>query len=199
MGNRKTVLQNLTAHLGWGGIFDFQAESGNKVSLSGKSSTNTLSQSQVYHDHPTACLSYPWANTYFGRLVATYGLNEIIYPQMLGVTSTRVALPLEYIEILPIYVNVKQYSSILKSRQFQSTLFPAFSSTLSTYWISRYSLSSRILIELVRNGREGNRQRTGQLKEGNARCISGLFCLAYYREERAASILRFVRVSTAHE
>ncbi|KAF3619757.1 putative UDP-glycosyltransferase 74F2-like [Capsicum annuum] len=65
MGKSKTVLQNLTAHLGWAGIFDAQEKSGNKVSLSGKSSTNTLSQSQVYHDHPMACLSYPWADTYF--------------------------------------------------------------------------------------------------------------------------------------
>ncbi|PHT69081.1 hypothetical protein T459_28568 [Capsicum annuum] len=85
------------------------------------------------------------------------------------------------------------------SWQSQSTLFWAFSSTLSAYWIGRYSLSSRLLIELVGNGREGNRQINGQLKEGNARGVSGLFCLACYWEERAAVILRFVRESTAHE
>lgn len=96
MGKSKTVLQNLTAHPGWGGILDVQAESGTKASLSGESATNTLPQPQVHHDHPTACLSYPWADTYFGRLVATYGSNAIIYPQMVGVTSTRVALPLEF-------------------------------------------------------------------------------------------------------
>ncbi|PHT41052.1 hypothetical protein CQW23_19906 [Capsicum baccatum] len=89
--------------------------------------------------------------------------------------------------------------SCLGSWQSQSTLFRAFSSTLSAYWIGRYSLSSRLLIELVGNGREGNRQITGQLKEGNARGVSGLFCLACYWEERAAVILRFVRESTAHE
>ncbi|CAN4127033.1 unnamed protein product [Withania somnifera] len=117
MGKSKTVLQNFTAHPGWGGIYDVQAESGTKASLSGESATNTLPQPQVHHDHPTACLSYPWADTYFGRLVATYGSNAIIYPQMVGVTSTRVALPLECTESLPIYVNAKQYSAILKRRQ----------------------------------------------------------------------------------
>ncbi|PHT44910.1 hypothetical protein CQW23_14068 [Capsicum baccatum] len=85
------------------------------------------------------------------------------------------------------------------SWQSESTLFRAFSCTLSAYWIGRYSLSSRLLIELVGNGREGNRQINGQLKEGNARGVSGLFCLACYWEERAAVILRFVRESTAHE
>ncbi|KAK4345287.1 hypothetical protein RND71_035463 [Anisodus tanguticus] len=67
------------------------------------------------------------------------------------------------------------------------------------YWIGRYSLSYRLLIELVGNGREGNQQITGQLKEGNARGFSDLFCLTCYWEERAAVILRFVRQSTAYE
>lgn len=120
MGKSKTVLQNFTAHPGWGGILDVQAESGTKASLSGESATNTLPQPQVHHDHPTACLSYPWADTDFGRLVATYGSNAIIYPQMVGVTSTRVALPLECTESLPIYVNAKQYSAILKRRQVRA-------------------------------------------------------------------------------
>ncbi|KAF3618144.1 putative UDP-glycosyltransferase 74F2-like [Capsicum annuum] len=82
-----------------------------------ESATNTLPWPQVHHDHPTACLSYPWDDTYFGRLIATYGSNAIIYPQIVGVTSTRVALPLECTESLPIYVNPKQCSAILKRRQ----------------------------------------------------------------------------------
>ncbi|CAN4115734.1 unnamed protein product [Withania somnifera] len=49
MGNKKTITQNFTAHLGWGGIYDVQAESGTKASLSG----------EMHHDHPMACLSYP--------------------------------------------------------------------------------------------------------------------------------------------
>ncbi|KAF3641722.1 putative UDP-glycosyltransferase 74F2-like [Capsicum annuum] len=47
MGKSKTVLQNLTAHPGWGGILDVQEESGTKASLSGKSATNTLPQPQA--------------------------------------------------------------------------------------------------------------------------------------------------------
>ncbi|KAK4343839.1 hypothetical protein RND71_036933 [Anisodus tanguticus] len=89
--------------------------------------------------------------------------------------------------------------SCLGSWQSQSTLFRAFSSTLSAYWIGRYSLSSRLLIELVGNWREGNRHISGQLKEVNARGVSGLFCLACSWEERAAVILPFVRESSAHE
>lgn len=41
---------------------------------------------------------------------------------MVGVTSTRVALPLECTESLPIYVNAKQYSAILKRRQVRAKL-----------------------------------------------------------------------------
>ncbi|KAK4372992.1 hypothetical protein RND71_008376 [Anisodus tanguticus] len=122
MEKSNTVLQNVAAHPGWGGIYEGQTESGKKASLSGESATNTLRQPQVQHNHPMDSLSYPWADTYFGRLVATYGSNAIIYPQMVGVTSTRVALPLECTESLPIYVNAKQYSAILKRRQVRAKL-----------------------------------------------------------------------------
>ncbi|XP_060208564.1 nuclear transcription factor Y subunit A-3-like isoform X2 [Lycium barbarum] len=122
MAKSNTVLQNVAAHPGWGGIYEVQAESRKKASLSGERETNTLPQPQVHHNHPTACLSYPWADTYFGRLVTTYGSNAIIYPQMVGITSTRVALPLECTESLPIYVNAKQYSAILKRRLVRAKL-----------------------------------------------------------------------------
>ncbi|XP_016456188.2 nuclear transcription factor Y subunit A-3-like [Nicotiana tabacum] len=122
MAKSNTVLQNVALHPGWDGIYEVQGERGTKASLSGKNATNTLPQPHVHHNHPMACLSYPWADTYFGRLVATYGSNVIIYPQMVGVTSTRVALPLECTESLPIYVNAKQYSAILKRRQVRAKL-----------------------------------------------------------------------------
>ncbi|KAJ8527123.1 hypothetical protein K7X08_029600 [Anisodus acutangulus] len=112
MAKSNTVLQNVAAHPGWGGTYEVQAENGKKTSLSGESATNTLPQPQMHHNHPTACLSYPWADTYFGRLVATYGSNAIIYPQMVGVTSTRVALPLECTESF----------AILKRRQVRAKL-----------------------------------------------------------------------------
>ncbi|KAG5591167.1 hypothetical protein H5410_041681 [Solanum commersonii] len=48
--------------------------------------------------------------------------THMVYPQMVGVTSTRVALPLECTESLPIYVNAKQYSAILKRRQVRAKL-----------------------------------------------------------------------------
>ncbi|PHU09193.1 hypothetical protein BC332_21053, partial [Capsicum chinense] len=69
-----------------------------------------------------ACVSYPWADSYFGRLISTYESNAINYPQRAGVTSTRVALPLDCTESLPIYVNAKQYNAILKRRQVRAKL-----------------------------------------------------------------------------
>ncbi|XP_015085134.1 nuclear transcription factor Y subunit A-8-like [Solanum pennellii] len=122
MGKSNTVLQNVAVHPGWGGTYEVQAESGTNAPRSGESDTNTLPQPQVNHNHPMACVSYPFADTYFGRLVTAYGSNAIIYPQMVGVTSTRVALPLECTESLPIYVNAKQYSAILKRRQVRAKL-----------------------------------------------------------------------------
>ncbi|KAK4706289.1 hypothetical protein R3W88_034159 [Solanum pinnatisectum] len=122
MGKSNTVLQNVAVHPGWGGTYEVQAESGTNASRLGEKDTNTLPQPQVHHNHPTACVSYPLTDTYFGRLVTAYGSNAIIYPQMVGVTSTRVALPLECTESLPIYVNAKQYSAILKRRQVRAKL-----------------------------------------------------------------------------
>ncbi|KAF3628233.1 Nuclear transcription factor Y subunit A-1 [Capsicum annuum] len=122
MGKSNTVLQNVAAHPGWGGIYDLQEETGTNASLSGESDTNTLPQLQVHHNHPAACVSYPWADSYFGRLISTYESNAINYPQRAGVTSTRVALPLDCTESLPIYVNAKQYNAILKRRQVRAKL-----------------------------------------------------------------------------
>ncbi|PHT40656.1 hypothetical protein CQW23_19510 [Capsicum baccatum] len=122
MGKSNTVLQNVAAHPGWGGIYDLQEETGTNASLSGESDTNTLPQLQVHHNYPAACVSYPWADSYFGRLIATYESNAINYPQRAGVTSTRVALPLDCTESLPIYVNAKQYNAILKRRQVRAKL-----------------------------------------------------------------------------
>lgn len=78
MGKSNTVLQNVAVHPGWGGTYEVQAESGTNASRSGESDTNTLPQPQVNHNHPMACVSYPFADTYFGRLVTAYGSNAIV-------------------------------------------------------------------------------------------------------------------------
>ena len=43
-------------------------------------------------------------------------------PPMLGLASTRVALPLDLAEDGPIYVNAKQYHGILRRRQSRAKL-----------------------------------------------------------------------------
>ena len=43
-------------------------------------------------------------------------------PQMLGLASTRIALPVELAEDGPIYVNAKQYHGILRRRQSRAKL-----------------------------------------------------------------------------
>lgn len=44
------------------------------------------------------------------------------YPQMVGITSAKVALPLDCTEGMPIYVNAKQHRAILRRRQIRAKL-----------------------------------------------------------------------------
>ncbi|URE34836.1 Nuclear transcription factor Y subunit [Musa troglodytarum] len=78
-----------------------------------------------------ACVSYPYADIYYGGIAAVYGPHAIvgatgcilIHPQMAGVASyARVPLPTEPAAEEPIYVNAKQYSAILRRRQLRARL-----------------------------------------------------------------------------
>ncbi|RZR89523.1 hypothetical protein BHM03_00017267, partial [Ensete ventricosum] len=74
-----------------------------------------------------ACISYPYADIYYGGIPAVYGPHAIvgatIQPQMAGVASyARVPLPTEPAAEEPIYVNAKQYSAILRRRQLRARL-----------------------------------------------------------------------------
>ncbi|XP_077236300.1 nuclear transcription factor Y subunit A-3-like [Tasmannia lanceolata] len=64
----------------------------------------------------------PYADPYFGGVLAAYGPTPFIHPQMLGLPPARVPLPLELSEDEPIYVNAKQYRGILRRRQSRAKL-----------------------------------------------------------------------------
>ncbi|KAK7388236.1 hypothetical protein VNO78_23047 [Psophocarpus tetragonolobus] len=69
---------------------------------------------------------YPCGDPYFGSSLITYGPQTIsqpqLLPQILGLASTRIALPDELAEDGPIYVNAKQYHGILRRRQSRAKL-----------------------------------------------------------------------------
>ncbi|XP_061361533.1 nuclear transcription factor Y subunit A-3-like isoform X2 [Gastrolobium bilobum] len=65
---------------------------------------------------------YPYGDPFFGGSLVAYGPQAIMLPQMLGLASTRIALPLDLTEDVPIYVNAKQYHGILRRRQSRAKL-----------------------------------------------------------------------------
>ncbi|RDX84030.1 Nuclear transcription factor Y subunit A-3, partial [Mucuna pruriens] len=76
--------------------------------------------------HSMAHTPYPCGDPYFGSSLVAYGPQAInqpqMFPQMLGLASTRIALPVELAEDGPIYVNAKQYHGILRRRQSRAKL-----------------------------------------------------------------------------
>ncbi|KAJ8751075.1 hypothetical protein K2173_016256 [Erythroxylum novogranatense] len=86
----------------------------------------TFTPSQVDYGHSLSRAPYHIADPYLGGLFNPYGPQAIIQPQlvtqMMGMTATRVPLPLDVTDDGPIYVNVKQYHGILRRRQYRAKL-----------------------------------------------------------------------------
>ncbi|URE34835.1 Nuclear transcription factor Y subunit [Musa troglodytarum] len=94
-----------------------------KAVLSLGASEATYAPPKLDCSQPFACVSYPYADIYYGGIAAVYGPHAIIHPQMAGVASyARVPLPTEPAAEEPIYVNAKQYSAILRRRQLRARL-----------------------------------------------------------------------------
>nr|UYC36112.1 OF23721 [Phoebe bournei] len=81
-----------------------------------------FSSAKVDYTQPVACVPYPYANPYVSGALAAYGPQTVIHPQMLGIMSTRVPLPLDFADDEPIYVNAKQYRAILRRREARAKL-----------------------------------------------------------------------------
>ncbi|KAL5572410.1 hypothetical protein UlMin_022007 [Ulmus minor] len=61
-----------------------------------------------------AGVPYPYADPYAGSFLSAYGPPQAL---MVGMTPTRVPLPLDLTDDGPIYVNAKQYHGILRRRK----------------------------------------------------------------------------------
>ncbi|KAL4324535.1 hypothetical protein GQ457_11G008680 [Hibiscus cannabinus] len=65
--------------------------------------------------HSIVCPPYPYADSYYGRVLTHYEPQTLVHSHGLGVHPSRMALPLEMAEE-PVYVNAKQYHGILRRR-----------------------------------------------------------------------------------
>lgn len=82
-----------------------------------------LPPSELNYGQSFACVPLSYGDPYYSGLLAAYGAQAMIHhPQMAGMPSARVPLPLDLPQDEPIYVNPKQYRAILRRRQFRAKL-----------------------------------------------------------------------------
>ncbi|WOL01006.1 hypothetical protein Cni_G09719 [Canna indica] len=115
--------QHTSTQSGAGSTHKRQPEGHMKAVLSLGGPESFCTPPKLDSNQPLACISYPFADTYYGNVFAAYGPHPIIHPQIAGMSSyARVPLPSEPAAEEPIYVNAKQYSAILRRRQLRARL-----------------------------------------------------------------------------
>ncbi|KAL9250633.1 Nuclear transcription factor Y subunit A-7-like protein [Drosera capensis] len=79
-------------------------------------------QINAFHQN-LACIPYPCTDPYWSELLAPNVPSPLIPPWMVGMTPTRLPLPLDSIAAdEPFYVNVEEYHGILRRRQSRAEL-----------------------------------------------------------------------------
>ncbi|KAK9131335.1 hypothetical protein Sjap_011822 [Stephania japonica] len=112
--------QCISAHSGYGETNDQQVGNIQSVLSLGISDVS-LPASQVDCSPSLVRISYPY-DPYVGGFLAACGPQAIIRPQMVGMATARVPLPLNVADNEPIYVNAKQYRGILRRREHRAKL-----------------------------------------------------------------------------
>ncbi|KAI4335247.1 hypothetical protein L6164_013911 [Bauhinia variegata] len=145
-------------------------------------------------DHSMARVPYPYADHFFGGSLVAYGPQVINQPQvvtqMLGLSSTRVALPLDLAEDGPIYVNAKQYHGILRRRQSRAKL-EAQNKLIKNRKPYLHESRHRHALNRVR-GSGGRFLSTKQLQESNPELVTGTHsgsdCVNIYQKKGKSEV-----------
>ncbi|OIW18741.1 hypothetical protein TanjilG_13493 [Lupinus angustifolius] len=133
--------------------------------------------SQVDCSHSMAYAPYPYdGDPSFGGSLVAYGPHAInqsqMFPQMLGLglASARIALPPDFAEDGPIYVNAKQYHGILRRRQSRAKL-EAQNKLIKSRKPYLHESRHRHALKRVR-GTGGRFLSAKQLQQSNAEVVS---------------------------
>ncbi|KAL1326044.1 hypothetical protein HN51_036079 [Arachis hypogaea] len=130
---------------------------------------------QIECDYSMAHGSYPYEDPFFAGSLIAYGPQGInqpqMLPQMLGLQSTRVALPLDLAEDGPVYVNAKQYHGILRRRQSRAKL-EAQNKLIKNRKPYLHESRHRHALNRVR-GSGGRFLSTKQFEQSNAEVVTG--------------------------
>ncbi|CAL0306958.1 unnamed protein product [Lupinus luteus] len=134
--------------------------------------------SHVDCSHSMAYAPYPYdGDPSCGGSLVAYGAHAInqsqMFPQMLGLglASTRIALPPDFAEDGPIYVNAKQYHGILRRRQSRAKL-EAQNKLIKSRKPYLHESRHRHALNRVR-GTGGRFLSAKQLQQSHAEVVSG--------------------------